>query len=93
MTAQEQATSRSWHAIAQETVKRNQVRAAVHVPDRVLTPRIRALHGDNDFTAFAATPEEEALGILDDKPAVATAERDPAGLLRDRFMRGLGVRE
>jgi len=29
---------------------------------------------------------------IDDKPAVATTERDPA-LLRDRFMRGLGVRE
>src|SRR5579883_197999 len=29
---------------------------------------------------------------IDDKPAVATTERDPT-LLRDRFMRGLGVRE
>ena len=29
---------------------------------------------------------------IDDKPALATTERDPA-LLRDRFMRGLGVKE
>ncbi|HLJ18709.1 MAG TPA: thiamine pyrophosphate-dependent enzyme [Stellaceae bacterium] len=29
---------------------------------------------------------------IDDKPAVATTERDPS-LLRDRFMRGLGIRE
>jgi thiamine pyrophosphate-dependent acetolactate synthase large subunit-like protein len=29
---------------------------------------------------------------IDEKPAVATTDRDPA-LLRDRFMRGLGVRE
>jgi sulfopyruvate decarboxylase alpha subunit len=55
---------RSWHAIVQETLKRNQVRLATYVPDRVLTPLIRALHEDNDFTAFAATREEEALGIL-----------------------------
>ncbi len=54
----------SWHAITQQVLKRNQVRLAVYVPDRVLTPLIRALHEDNDFTAFAATREEEALGIL-----------------------------
>ena len=63
MTVQEQA-SRSWHGITQETLKRNQVRLAVYVPDRVLTPLIRSLHEDNDFTAFSATREEEALGIL-----------------------------
>ena len=57
-------SGRSWHAIVQETLKRNQVRLATYVPDRVLTPLIRALHEDNDFTAFAATREEEALGIL-----------------------------
>jgi sulfopyruvate decarboxylase alpha subunit len=55
---------RSWHAIVQETLKRNQVRLATYVPDRVLTPLIRALHEDADFIAFAATREEEALGIL-----------------------------
>ena len=60
----EAAGARTWHAIAHETLKRNQVRLAVYVPDRVLTPLIRALHEDNDFTAFAAAREEEALGIL-----------------------------
>ncbi|HTZ80883.1 MAG TPA: hypothetical protein VMC10_23425, partial [Stellaceae bacterium] len=29
---------------------------------------------------------------IDDKPAVATTERDPV-LIRDRFMRGLGVKK
>ena len=56
--------ARSWHAIVQETLKRNQVRLAVYVPDRVLTPLIRALHEDQDVTALVATREEEALGIL-----------------------------
>jgi len=67
MAAREQASAgagRSWHAITQETLKRNQVRLATYVPDRVLTPLIRALHEDNDFTTFATTREEEALGIL-----------------------------
>jgi sulfopyruvate decarboxylase alpha subunit len=56
--------NRSWHASTQETLKRNQVRLATYVPDRVLTPLIRALHEDKDFTTFATTREEEALGIL-----------------------------
>jgi len=67
MAAREEASGaagRSWHAITQETLRRNQVRLATYVPDRVLTPLIRALHDDPDFTAFAATREEEALGIL-----------------------------
>src|SRR5260370_25992350 len=67
MVAREEASAgagRSWHAITQDTLKRNQVRLATYVPDRVLTPLIRALHEDMDFTAFATTREEEALGIL-----------------------------
>jgi len=67
MAAKEQESAgagRSWHAIVQETLKRNQMRLATYVPDRVLTPLISALHEDKDFTAFAATREEEALGIL-----------------------------
>jgi len=65
-TRQDESTAagRSWHAITQETLKRNQVRLATYVPDRVLTPLIRALHEDKDFTTFATTREEEALGIL-----------------------------
>jgi sulfopyruvate decarboxylase alpha subunit len=67
MAAQEEnsaVAARSWHAITQETLKRNRVRLATYVPDRVLTPLIRALHEDKDFIAFATTREEEALGIL-----------------------------
>jgi sulfopyruvate decarboxylase TPP-binding subunit len=67
MAAKEEASAgagHSWHAIVQETLKRNQVRLATYVPDRVLTPLIRALHEDKDFTAFATTREEEAVGIL-----------------------------
>ena len=64
MAGQEGVGDRSWHAITQHVLKRNQVRLAVYVPDRVLTPLIRSLHKDNEFTAFAATREEEALGIL-----------------------------
>jgi len=67
MAAREEASAgagRSWHAIIQETLKRNQVRLATYVPDRVLTPLIRALLEDKDFTTFATTREEEALGVL-----------------------------
>jgi sulfopyruvate decarboxylase alpha subunit len=58
------AAARSWHEIIHETLRRNDVRLAVYVPDRVLTPLIQGLHDDNAFTTFAATREEEALGIL-----------------------------
>jgi sulfopyruvate decarboxylase alpha subunit len=63
--ADENATAtRPWHAIVHDTLKRNEVRLAVYVPDRVLTPLLRSLHDDDAFTTFAATREEEALGIL-----------------------------
>jgi len=58
------AATRSWHEIIHETLRRNDVRLAVYVPDRVLTPLIKGLHDDKAFTTFAATREEEALGIL-----------------------------
>jgi sulfopyruvate decarboxylase TPP-binding subunit len=53
-----------WHATVLESLKSNDVRLVVYVPDRVLTPLIEALHADAFFTCFAATREEEALGIL-----------------------------
>ena len=53
-----------WHSVILQTLKANDVRLAVHVPDRVLTPLIAALEADPFFTAFAATREEEALGIV-----------------------------
>ena len=54
----------SWHEIVLATLKANDVRLAVYVPDRVFTPLIAALHADDFFTTFAATREEEALGIV-----------------------------
>jgi sulfopyruvate decarboxylase alpha subunit len=54
----------AWHETVLESLKSNDVRLVVYVPDRVLTPLIEALHADAFFTCFAATREEEALGIL-----------------------------
>jgi sulfopyruvate decarboxylase TPP-binding subunit len=56
--------ARLWHETVLESLKSNDVRLAVYVPDRVLTPLIEALHGDPFFTCFACTREEEALGIV-----------------------------
>jgi sulfopyruvate decarboxylase TPP-binding subunit len=54
----------SWHEIVLATLKANDVKLAVYVPDRVFTPLIARLHADKFFTTFAATREEEALGIV-----------------------------
>jgi len=54
----------SWHDIVLATLKSNNVRLITYVPDKVLTPLIKALHGDDFFTTFATTREEEALGIV-----------------------------
>lgn len=40
------------------------MRLFTYVPDRVLTPLIKSIHADPDFTAFVATREEEAVGIV-----------------------------
>ena len=56
--------SQTWHEIIQATLKANGVKLAVYVPDRVFTPLIKSLHADKDFITFAATREEEALGIV-----------------------------
>jgi len=58
------SNERAWHEIVLETLKRNQIRLAPYVPDRVLTPLIKALHADPFFTTFSAAREEEALGIV-----------------------------
>ena len=60
MTAQEA----SWHEIVCDTLKANSVPLVVYVPDNVLKPLINAVHADSYFTAFAATREEEAVGIV-----------------------------
>ncbi len=53
-----------WHETVLESLKANDVKLAVYVPDRVLTPLIDALHADSFFTCFACTREEEALGVV-----------------------------
>ena len=57
-------TTTTWHAIVQSTLKANDVRLVLYVPDKVFTPLIKTLHADPDFTTFAAAREEEAVGIL-----------------------------
>ena len=54
----------SWHAPIIRALKENDVRLVVHVPDNVLRPLIHAVTTDDFFTCFAATREEEAVGIV-----------------------------
>jgi sulfopyruvate decarboxylase alpha subunit len=54
----------AWHDIVLATLKANDVGLVVYVPDRVFTRLIKAIHADTFFTTFAATREEEALGII-----------------------------
>lgn len=61
---QTEATAKSWHAIVQATLKANGVNLVTYVPDKVLTPLIKRLHADADFTTFPTAREEEAVGIL-----------------------------
>jgi sulfopyruvate decarboxylase alpha subunit len=56
--------SAPWHDIVLESLKSNDVRLITYVPDRVLTPLIKALHADPFFTTFATTREEEAIGVV-----------------------------
>ena len=54
----------AWHEVVRASLKANDIKLIVYVPDRVFTPLIEALHADTYFTTFAATREEEALGIV-----------------------------
>jgi sulfopyruvate decarboxylase alpha subunit len=54
----------TWHEIVLATLKSNNVKLVVYVPDKVFTPLIKALHSDAFFTTFACTREEEAIGIV-----------------------------
>ncbi|MDI1346478.1 MAG: thiamine pyrophosphate-binding protein [Pseudolabrys sp.] len=58
------ANAKPWHEIVLATLKANDVKLIVYVPDRVLTKLIAALHADDFFIVFAATREEEAVGII-----------------------------
>ncbi|MEI9806274.1 MAG: thiamine pyrophosphate-binding protein [Pseudolabrys sp.] len=53
-----------WHEIVLDTLKSNNVKLVVYVPDRVFTPLIKAIHADPFFTTFVCTREEEAIGIV-----------------------------
>ena len=53
-----------WHETVLESLKSNDVRLVIYVPDNVLTPLIAALESDPFFICFACTREEEALGIV-----------------------------
>ena len=54
----------TWHEIVLAGLKSNNVKLVVYVPDRILTPLIKAVHDDPYFITFAATREEEAIGIV-----------------------------
>lgn len=54
----------AWYEIVAQTLKRNEVKLITYVPDRVLTPLIKAIHADSYFNAFSTTREEEAVGIV-----------------------------
>ena len=60
----DQPSSRAWHEIVRDTLKAHDVRLVTYVPDNVLRPLIEAIHADPFFTAFTATREEEAVGIV-----------------------------
>ena len=53
-----------WHEVLLQVLKANQVRLITYVPDRVLTPLIRAAHADDYFTVISPAREEEAVGIV-----------------------------
>ena len=59
-----QTRAAAWHEIVLATLKSNNVKLIIYVPDKVFTPLIKALHEDPFFTTFATTREEEAIGIV-----------------------------
>jgi sulfopyruvate decarboxylase alpha subunit len=53
-----------WYDTVLDRLKANDIKLVVYVPDRVLTPLIKALHADAFFRVFACTREEEAIGVV-----------------------------
>lgn len=53
-----------WHEIVIDALKANDVKLVTYIPDNVLRPLIEGIHADPYFTAFCATREEEAVGIV-----------------------------
>jgi len=60
----DESAPRKWHEVVRDTLKANDVRLVTYVPDNVLRPLIEGVHADPFFTAFTATREEEAVGIV-----------------------------
>jgi sulfopyruvate decarboxylase alpha subunit len=58
------STQTSWHEVALQGLKRNDIRLVPYVPDRVLTTLIKSIHADPFFTTFPTAREEEAVGIV-----------------------------
>jgi sulfopyruvate decarboxylase alpha subunit len=57
------ASDKAWPDVVLETLKKNDVRLAVYVPDKILIPLIDGVQSDPFFRAVCATREEEAVGI------------------------------
>jgi len=53
-----------WHESVLRALRGNDIRLVVYVPDNVLRPLLDAIGADPFFTCFAATREEEAVGIV-----------------------------
>ncbi len=53
-----------WWEIIRDTLKASEVKLVTYVPDNVLNPLLKAIHGDDYFNAFVCTREEEAVGIV-----------------------------
>jgi sulfopyruvate decarboxylase TPP-binding subunit len=64
MEIEKPGNPRLWHEIVHDELKRADVRLVTYVPDNVLSPLIRSLHDDADFTTFCTAREEEAVGIV-----------------------------
>jgi sulfopyruvate decarboxylase alpha subunit len=53
-----------WYDTVVGVLKRNEIRLVTYVPDKVLTPLIKAIEADDYFTTFIPAREEEAVGIV-----------------------------
>jgi len=64
MTVHADVVQDTWHGAVIRALKYHQVDLVTYVPDNVLRPLIDGVHADSYFTAFSATREEEAVGIV-----------------------------
>jgi sulfopyruvate decarboxylase alpha subunit len=60
----ERTVSEAWDEIVVRVLKESKVELITYVPDKVLAPLIRRLHGDDFFTVLSPAREEEAVGIV-----------------------------